>query len=76
MRDTFRMLSIETRGLVSSKILVEPLSDILFMYSHIETYFTCTDYQRYESKQITIRKCDVAGAGKPTLNEKGEKVLN
>ena len=76
VRDTFKMLSIEIRGLNSSKILVDPLSDLLFMYSRFETYFTCTDYQRYESKQIQIRKCDVAGAGKPTLNEKGELVLD
>ena len=54
-------VSQELRGLESRRVAVPALCDILVLYAKTETYFTPNDYLKCTSKEVHIRKCDVAG---------------
>lgn len=57
-------VSVKLRPAKSVKVIIQPLCDILFLYSKTITYFTPQEYHKCRGNEICIRKCDVKNDNK------------
>ena len=59
--ELLRNLSYRLRKVKTNIVFVDALADIIYLFSHIYTYFTTTDsYKTFNSDEVAVRKCEIS----------------
>ena len=56
-----RQLSYKLRKVKTNIVFVDALSDVIYLFSHIYTYFTTTDsYKAFDSDEVAVRRSEIS----------------